>query len=372
MLLANVFDATLWGFQRFDVLNAIDIPVTALRVALTFAVVGRGGDDLLRLALVTVATTLLGGAAKAVMSFRTDPGLRVALSGVSRAAARPLFGYGSSYFVLAVARMAGPQFSPLVVGARLGVGLVTPYSIGVRLVGYAGQAVAAGAGVLTPVATALHAERRDEQQRRLLLAGGRHCLALSLFFALPFLITGGPLVRLWMGREMDVAARALGILALGELVPMSQLISSGVILGMGGHRRLAWLGVIEAALGMGLAVALAVPYGLDGICVALGAAGTLFRGLAQLEYACRLTRVPLTEYLVRSVLPALGSALLPAAALGTTAALLRPRGWLQFGACVTAYLAAWAVSYALTAGREVLRFVRPGEPADGPPVGEAA
>src|SRR5438105_4701478 len=38
----NVFDATLWAFQRFDVLNAIDIPVVLLRSVLTFALVGSG------------------------------------------------------------------------------------------------------------------------------------------------------------------------------------------------------------------------------------------------------------------------------------------------------------------------------------------
>src|SRR5262249_45927622 len=35
-ILFSVFDAALWSMQRFDVLNAIDIPVTLLRTLLTF------------------------------------------------------------------------------------------------------------------------------------------------------------------------------------------------------------------------------------------------------------------------------------------------------------------------------------------------
>src|SRR5205809_1114044 len=36
----SVFDATLWAYQRFDLLNLIDIPATVLRVALTVLLVG--------------------------------------------------------------------------------------------------------------------------------------------------------------------------------------------------------------------------------------------------------------------------------------------------------------------------------------------
>jgi O-antigen/teichoic acid export membrane protein len=60
----NVFDATLWAFQRFDLLNAIDIPAVILRTALTFYFIGTG-HGLVTLALVTLLTTVAGSLVKA-------------------------------------------------------------------------------------------------------------------------------------------------------------------------------------------------------------------------------------------------------------------------------------------------------------------
>src|SRR5262249_40780328 len=61
-LLANAFDATLWGFQRFDRINVVDIPVSLLRAGLTFTLIGSGGG-LAVLAGITLGTTAAAGLA---------------------------------------------------------------------------------------------------------------------------------------------------------------------------------------------------------------------------------------------------------------------------------------------------------------------
>ena len=38
----NVFDATLWAYQRFDLINIIEIISVAIRTTLTFALIGNG------------------------------------------------------------------------------------------------------------------------------------------------------------------------------------------------------------------------------------------------------------------------------------------------------------------------------------------
>src|SRR5262249_36591819 len=64
----SVFDAVLWGCQRFDIQNGIEIPATLLRGGLTLGLVA-GGGGLVAVASVVVLTTLLTATAKAVMSF---------------------------------------------------------------------------------------------------------------------------------------------------------------------------------------------------------------------------------------------------------------------------------------------------------------
>src|SRR5262249_38603781 len=70
-LVLNAFDSTLWGFQRFDWLNAVDMPTTVLRVGLTWYFVSHGGG-LVALAVITLLLTLGNGTAKAALSFLED------------------------------------------------------------------------------------------------------------------------------------------------------------------------------------------------------------------------------------------------------------------------------------------------------------
>jgi O-antigen/teichoic acid export membrane protein len=342
MLLVNAFDATLWAFQRFDLLNAIEIPTTLFRIGLTYLMVGRGADDLVVLALITFFVTVIAGAAKVAMSFRVDRALRLGLAHVSSAAGSPLLGYGSSYFVLSVATLINAQLGPLIIGARVGIALVTPFSIASRLVVYANALVQAGTGVLTPVSTALHAEGKHDQQRKLLLLGAKYCTALSLFFVSIFILLGSPLISLWIGKKMDGAPVLLAILALGEALPMSQGISYGVILGMGRHRGLACLGLLESAVAGVLAILLAKPFGLLGVCIVLAATGTVCRGLLQMAYACRICGVRLSEYFVQA-LAAFAFAAVPASALGGLVAWRVPRNWFQLLAYMAIYCSLWVV-----------------------------
>jgi O-antigen/teichoic acid export membrane protein len=358
----SAFDATLWAFQRFDVLNAIDIPATLLRVGLTFGLI-TGQNDLVTLALITLLTILLAGAAKAAASFRLDPNLSLGPALVEREAAGQLFGYGRWVFLLSVGRMINAQVSPLVIGAQLGVAMVTPYSIAIRLIGLASSLIVAGTGVLTPVATALHAEENTHGQRTLLLEGGRYCLALALFFVLFFALLGGPLVRLWVGDMAGPSTRLLAILAIGELLPMSQSVSSGVILGMGRHRELSWLSILENVLAVALGVAVARPFGLIGVAIVFAVTGAICRGLAQLVYACRVVNLPVFEYLWRSVLPVTSAAVVPAMMLWGMNRFLAPRTWIPFLACLATYSACWTVAGVLLAWPRIARLIA--ETVDG-------
>src|SRR4051812_48665707 len=49
----SLFDATLWAYQRFDLLNAIDIPAALVRAGLTFWLIGRG-HGLVALAVINL------------------------------------------------------------------------------------------------------------------------------------------------------------------------------------------------------------------------------------------------------------------------------------------------------------------------------
>ncbi len=342
----SVFDATLWSMQRFDVLNAIDIPTVVLRAGLTFLLIGQG-HGLVALAVITLVVTLLSTGLKVFMSFRLDRELSLAWRHVSRAAAKCLFGYGVWYFLLSVARLVTPQVGRLVAGSQLAVGAVTGIQIPSQLLGYATSLLNSATGVLTPVMTSLHAEEKQAQQRHLFLNGGRLCLGAALFFLTWFTLLGKPFLDLWVGAKYESTHTLLVVLVLGELLPMSQWVAYSMILGMNKHKLTACLGILENVAAVTLALLLAKPYGLFGICVAVAAPGTICRGIVQLVYACRLVQLPLATYARSALLPAVLLALPPAAVLFLLLQIGDPTSWLSLFACTLAfglvYVLGWGI-----------------------------
>ncbi len=334
-LIANAFDATLWGCQRFDLLNKVDIPATLLRAGLTFYAVGQGGN-LVALALVTIAVTLFSGTIKAVLSFRVARGLRLSPMLFGREAAREVLGYGFWNFCSSIAKITRAQLSPLLIGSLLAVALITPFSVAGRLINYVAMGLAAVTGVLTPLATALHAHDRTDRQSQLFIHGGKYCFAFSLFLTTALAFLGGPLIGLWLGEGLLHAAPLLLILVLGELLPNSQYVTNGIILAAARHRALAWLSLIEVAAVATLTVLLLEPMGLTGACLAVAIPAVIFRGVAQIIQGCRVVNVSLWQYVRTALLPPLACAAVPAAALAAAVAWHRPRTWLElalYGAC---------------------------------------
>lgn len=332
-----VFDGVLWGMERFDLMNAVEIPTVIARTVLTFWLV-QSSNDILTLAWITLGATAIAQGTKLVLSFRVDPQLRVSFSRFSKKHAGLLFGYGLWQFLLQVARQAGMQIGPLIIGVLVSVAAVTPYSIAMRLITYAGQFMISATGVLTPFATKLHARQDGSAERRLFIEGGRWCTAVALGVGIGIAALGGPLLKLWMGAEIAAsAAPVLLILIAGEVLAMSQWLTFSITLGKARHRALALASLSEgviAALGGALA---AKYYGVIGVSVVFAAAAFCCRGVFQVVYGSRMLEVPLRTYIGRAILvPALVAAI-PAAILGLVLTLNTPDTWVEFFATGGAY-----------------------------------
>jgi O-antigen/teichoic acid export membrane protein len=339
------FEAVLWAYQRFDLINGIEIPGVVLRTALTFwLVTGDGG--LVTLALITLTVTLLSGAAKITLAFLVEPGLRVRLRDVSGSAARGLYGFGIWCLLIQVARVVTVRAGEPIIGNRLAVVLVAPFSVAARLVGYANNIMCSTTGVLTPLATALHARGRYTQQQALFVQGGKFCLALALFFLGLFYFLGGPLLDLWTHGRLPQAWPVLTVLILGEVLPMSQWVTYSMVLGMNRHRLWACMGIVEAVSVISLGLTVGATHGLLGVAACVAVPACICRGIVPLVYGCRILDVSLWRYGAQSLLPAGAALALPITLLAGLTAWAPPANWFSlFG-----YGAAYGVCFLLIAG----------------------
>ena len=331
------FDGILWAYQRFDLQNAVDIPITLIRAGLTWWFIG-SGYGLVALAAITLATSQTALLAKVMLALRLEPGLRLRIASIQRESARGLFGYGIWYFLFSLFKTVGPQIIVIIVANRLGAALVTPLSVATRLIGYANQFLIAGTGILTPVATALHANDDRQRQTELFIIGSRVCTGMTLFFASLFVFLGEALIRLWMGPTFVMAYPLLLILLAGEVLPMSQHITFGMILGKGRLQILAASSLAEIFAGSALSfMAAQAGYGLTGICLAAAASAVICRGVTPMVYACRVLNVPFLVYAERALLPAIAIASGPSLALGLFTTLWTPANWAELFVCGGVY-----------------------------------
>ncbi|HEY2252461.1 MAG TPA: glycosyltransferase, partial [Planctomycetaceae bacterium] len=321
----RIFDATLWGYGRFDQLNMVDIPAALFRGVVSAAVIGQG-YGLVGLAWVTLTLTIVVGVAKIGLCRRTDPQLRPSLAHIRLSAFRELGVYGFWNMLVSLGGMARTQLSPVVVGASLGLNLVTPFSVVLRLVGTASTIVASGTGVLTPFATALHAHNDLNRQRQLFMDSGKFCVAMAVFFVALFAFLGQSLLALWVP-EVQWAWQPLVILACGESVPMSVMMAGNTIMGMAKNRSLALCGVAECATALVLGLVLYGPFGLNGVCASLAIAGACWRGMFIFSRAARLIDLTVGDFVSHCVLPMVAAAIVPTAILAGATWVRTPANW---------------------------------------------
>lgn len=366
-LLLRSADATLWGLHRFDLLNIIDIPVAILRGGLCVALVTLS-YGLVELAWLTFAVTLISGGAKFLLCRRELPFLRFRREHVARANFRELTGYGFWNFLISTTAMLSSQLGPLVVSSVLGLIFVTPYAIAMRLNQYASMLLMAITGVMTPLATALHAQDDLHRQRRLFLETGKLCVLSTLLAFVHFLILGPAFLTLWLGPRFAGVWLPLIIVATGELLPKSVSMSSNTILGMARHRAVAWRGVAEGLIGLGGGTLLALRFGLPGFCTALAVGAFSIRGVYILIYTSKLLGLSPAAFFRECAWPLVRAIILPSIALFAAARYSSPDNWPQLVAYSFLFTAAtllfsalslFGPERALSRARQLLRRIAP-------------
>ena len=352
----NVFDAVLWGFQRFDLLNGIDIVTTVIRVATTYTFLSEG-YGITVLAMLTLLLTVFAGLAKGIACFWHEPRLRIAARFVTKEGARQIFSIGAWSFLLSVARILTTQMTMLLIVKRLSLELLTPYTIASRLVGYATSLVSSGTSVLTPFAAGLHAAGKTEQERNLFYEGGKLCLAFTLFFTYNFLILGHALIFLWMKGKGNPAEAipVLYVQAIGETFSVAQLVTVSLIFAKGKPRTLALINMADGIVQVLCVIVLARPFGLIGVAIGIAMSATFIRGFATFYWGARYVGASIGRFMTRTFLPTLAITAIPALILEGAVRLHSPRTWAELVLYGGGFTALYLVAGAALLGIDRLR-----------------
>jgi O-antigen/teichoic acid export membrane protein len=267
MFITSSFRGVLEAAQRFDLVNAVKIPVNVLFYVLPLvgAALGAGLPGIVILLLVS---RVAGLAAWGWLSLRVFPSLRTAPR-VARHLVRPLVSFSGWLALSSVLYAVTSSVDRLAIGAVLTVSAVTFYSAPFEALNRIGVVPGSLAMVLFPAFSSLDGGKLKERAEDLfarsvkfLLLTTGPVLVLVVFFARDFL-------RLWLGAEFArTSALAVQILAAGFLVNAAIAVPNNYLMGIGRVDIAPKYQLVELVAYAGLAWAGAKLWGITGVALA--------------------------------------------------------------------------------------------------------
>jgi membrane protein EpsK len=269
----EIVSSILYANRRLDVQSGVDI-ACSIATAAGFLVVIHAGGGLVALSLVQAASRALGWALRIAAVRRLPDRLRVDPRRATWARARQFLALGGRSFTINIARLFFGRLQSVVIGAAVGLELVTRYRIGASLADYLFSAVGAVSLAFTPHLTHLFATGDREGARRLYLRATR--LAGLMATAAPAIVIplSAAFVSLWVGPQYvsgPLTARSdlvLAVLLVGMVPRFLQSVSWQLITASGDLRFLMWVAVGESAATLALSWLLVTRVGLIGVAAA--------------------------------------------------------------------------------------------------------
>lgn len=300
----SVFAGALEGAQKFSWLHLSQMGIVLLRALLIVTALLRGGG-LLAIGAITVAMNLLSyavftGMALRALPFRLNPRL------VDAKVFRKMAAYGIFAFAILAAEKLRFQSDPMVIGAILSSSAIASFSIAARLVDYASYAVRSMSQIFTPMSSQFHAAGDLDRLQRTFVAGNRASALIIFPICVAFVVLGKPILEVWVGPKYIPNYSILVLLIIPRTLYLAQSTSIRILLGMGRHRALAAVLLLEGGVNLVLSLVLTRRFGVVGAAwgTAIPLACTSLFFLPQ--HLCRLLNIPLRNFLSRAyTLPAI-------------------------------------------------------------------
>ena len=294
----GVFAGALEGLQKFSWLQLSQIGITLLRAVLIVAALMNGGG-LLAIGTITVAINVLSYVIFACMGLYLLP-VRLSIRHIDALAFREMAGYGVFAFAILAAERLRFQSDAMVIGALLSATAITYFSIGARLVEYASYAVRSMSQIFTPMSSQFHATGDLLRLQRLFVSGNRASAFIVLPLCMTLIVLGKPIIELWVGARYLSSYSVLVLLIIPRTLYLAQSTSIRILLGMGRHRILASILLLEGVVNLLLSLLFVRRFGIVGVAwgTAIPLACTSVFFLPQ--HLCRTLEIPLAVFLIRA------------------------------------------------------------------------
>lgn len=323
----GVFGGFLAGLQRYDTRNGIVILTSVIRSALILIFLSKG-YHLVALSVIMLFSDVLGHLGSIYFMYKYLPDLKMDLKCVDRKTFRDIFSYGLYSMLNALSLRLKYRTSPIIIGAYLGAGSITFYSIADNLMRYLRQISYGFSYVFNPVASELDAKEEHERIRRLVIYGARYSLLIILPISITFIFLGREFISIWIGSKYaQLAGTVLIILAASHIVALSQETAGSILFGLNKHKYSSLLVLIESVFNVVLSVILVRKYGVVGVALGAAIPQVIINSFFLPLYIIRVSGLSALRYFREAFYPHLKSAMPFIAVIYLYSVYVRPASW---------------------------------------------
>jgi O-antigen/teichoic acid export membrane protein len=337
----NVYE----GASRFDIRNVRSIVMRLLTagaevIALYFF--GAGLVELVAIELIAGCVTLL---IDLIVTSRLLPGWWRGVPQFRGRLWKRMRSFALWTSADEVATEGGAQLDHVVIVSLFPLAMLTPYSLCTGVAALLHMAVEPVVETFFPIASGMHARRRESDLSRLLIAGSKVATAIAAPFAVLLGFFGHRILELWVpDAAPDVPAGLMPLVVMDYMTSMYLWTATIILVAIGRTRLAVVLTLSELALGVVLMFVLSPHFGLNGLALASLIANLVLGMGFQIPITVRAVGTRLTTFL-GTTFGRLAIAVVPAVA---AALALRPTveegGWTMLIGAALAVVALYGVS----------------------------
>ncbi len=338
----NVLVGAYYGFQRYEVINAVNLSVGVFK-ALAFYYALSNGHGLLAMGVISLIGNVIATTSLYLVLRKIEPQVEMSPLKAEKDTAKSIYDYSKYTFLSMVAMQLVYYSDAFVIGYFLSAAAITIYTIPWSLSEYTNKLMLAVAQTFVPVFSEQDATQGNQAIYSTYVTGTKFVLVLSNLLCLGILADGDYFVELWMGPKYAVECSAiLAVLFTTQLIKGPQLLSYSILLGTSNHKRYSFYNFSFSVLNLILSIILVQKYGLIGVAVGTAITQITLYGIVTPILTSRAINSSLLDYFKKTYLRILPSSVLLFVLLKYFAMVKTPDTYgtllLQAGAATLVYL----------------------------------
>lgn len=315
----QIVESYLEGFQKYYLKNAVTLFNSIVGSTILYSFIEPDNGLLILAAVNAVGFSLKYLTYMYILSRPQMDRMIVRPGYFSLTTLGELVSFGFKSLIQGIATRIENATDSLVIGFALGPTMVPFYSIPANLVQNLRMLGWTLSHAFMPLFSDLNARSEQQKIQDTYLLASKYVVGVILPIAVGIMIVGAPFIGLWIGPEFEQNGQwIINYLVVFTVLPLLDPFNSRYLTAINRHGIFARLAPVAAVINLSLSIALVHRFGILGVAFASTVPAFIFVPI-YLRYTCRQLGLPVSRYLIESLLPCA----VPTLLLGLTAYGLR-------------------------------------------------